>query len=256
MPNPFDTSAMAAGYASARPPVHPRVMEMAQPAFAQMGPIARALDVGCGAGLSTRALTPYAGQVFGLEPAAGMLQWRSSIAPAAHFVAGAAETLPFAAAQFDLIAAAGSLNFVALERFLPEALRVLRPGGQLLVYDYSHGRRFRADGSLDAWFTEFLNRYPAPPSQARPLNPAILREIDPRWALGDHHEFEVGISLARDFYIEYLLTSTNVAAAVRRGARPEEIRDWCQQTLAPFWRDGEREVLFRGYWAFLRPVND
>jgi SAM-dependent methyltransferase len=255
MPNPFDSSTMAAGYAAARPPVHPRVMELARPALTARGTFRRALDIGCGAGLSTRALLPFAREVIGLDPVESMLQWRQSIAPGAHFVAGAAEALPFGAGEFDLMAAAGSLNFVGLDRFFPEAIRVLTPTGTLLVYDYSHGRNFLTDDRLDGWFSTFLERYPPVDSQARRLNPEILRGIDARFEMREHQDFAVALPLTREFYVEYLLTSTNVAAAVRQGASLEAIRQWCAGSLASIWPDEAREVVFRGYFACLRPVR-
>lgn len=255
MPNPFDSSAMAAGYAVARPPVHPLVMELARPALTARGTVHRALDIGCGAGLSTRALLPFARTVFGLDPVESMMQSRHSIAPGAHFVAGAAEDLPFGASQFDLVAAAGSLNFVDLDRFFNEAIRVLTPIGTLLVYDYSHGRNFRTHDTLDGWFSAFLDRYPPAVSQGRRLNPEILRRIDARFELREHQDFAVTIPLTPEFYIEYLLTFTNVALAVRQGARMEEIRRWCAGSLASIWPDEARDVVFRGYFACLRPAR-
>lgn len=65
----------------------------------------RALDVGCGAGLSTAALAPLARQVIGLEPISAMLAHRQTVAPRAAFVIGQAERLPFPAGSFDLVAA-------------------------------------------------------------------------------------------------------------------------------------------------------
>jgi hypothetical protein len=43
----------------------------------------------------------------------------------------------------------------------------------------------------------------------------------------------------------------NVAYAVTNGAPLEEIRAWCQDTLAPVFGGRNREVLFRGYIAYL-----
>ena len=57
----------------------------------------QALDVGCGAGLSTTALAPLARQVTGLEPVPAMLAHWRIVAPQARFVIGRAERLPFAA---------------------------------------------------------------------------------------------------------------------------------------------------------------
>lgn len=240
---------MAAGYAMARPPVHQRVIEAALRALGQDEPFARALDVGCGAGLSTRALSDAAVMRAGMEPAVAMLPWAAGIDPEACFVAGAAEMLPFAPSSFDLITAAGSLNYADLERFFPEARRVLTPRGVLLVYDFTPGRRFRGEGGLEEWFEEFRHSYPAPANEARALDPAILARLDSGFEMGPHARFEIALELDPEFYLAYMLTETNVAAAVRRGTPIEEIRAWCASTLAPVWNGRRHEVVFEGYYA-------
>src|SRR4051794_36841394 len=110
MANPFGTEAMAAGYATSRPAVHPRVIAKAYEQLRRARPFWRALDLGCGAGVSTSALTGIAATCIGLEPAEAMLKWTSTIAPSAYFVVGTAERIPLCDRAVDLISAAGSLN--------------------------------------------------------------------------------------------------------------------------------------------------
>lgn len=253
MPNPFDAGLMTTGYASARPPVHPHVIEAVRARLGRAEPFARALDVGCGAGLSARALGVLARQVVGLDPVESMLRHGAVVAPKAQFIAASAEALPLRDACCNLIAAAGSLNYVDLDKFFPEARRVLKPGGILLVYDFAAGRSFRDSPDLDAWFDRFRERYPAPASEARPLNPGILGGLNSGFALRAHADFEIAISLEPGFYVNYMMTETNVAAAIRRGTDEDSIRLWCAESLSAFWRGGARDVLFRGYYACLAP---
>lgn len=255
MSNPFATPAMAAGYARARPPVHRALLERC---FARLGRrFVQAVDVGCGSGVSTRALADFATRRAGFEPAAGMLAYAGAVAPGAVFFAAAAEAIPLRDACADLMTAAGSLNYVAgLDAFFGEAARVLSRDGVLLVYDFSAGRRFRDSSALDRWFAEFCARYPPPLSDSRPLDPEILRTASPLFALEDAEVCEISLPLGFDFYVAYMLTETNVALAARDGADLGAIREWCEQTLRPVWSDAdEREVVFRGYWAALRPVD-
>lgn len=249
MANPFESDKMAAGYATARPPVHARVMERAHRALGRPAPFRRALDVGCGAGLSTRALEGFAEHSIGMEPAEPMLKWHSALAPASDFLVGHAEALPLREGSVDLITAAGALNYTNLEQFFPEALRTLTTAGTLLVYDFSPGRSFRHNDRLDDWFTAFTTRYPWPRNEARELNPQILGSLDSGCRLGPYEHFEIGITLSPAFYLEYMLTETNVASAVRSGVAYDEIRQWCASTLEPVWDGREHEVLFRGYFA-------
>jgi SAM-dependent methyltransferase len=249
MPNPFGTDDMAAGYATSRPPVHRRVIEQAFQQLARTGSFQRALDIGCGAGVSTQALIDVARMCIGLEPSEAMLKWAPQIAPSADFVVGSAEAIPLCTRAVDLITAAGSLNYANLDLFFPEAARILTPRGILLVYDFSAGRSFRNATSLDEWFSSFHQRYPPPANEARELSPARLAELSSGFHVDTHSHFEIGITLAPEFYLDYIMTETNVAASVRSGVPQSEIRSWCADTLAPVWDGAEREVLFRGYFA-------
>ena len=251
MTNPFGTEAMAAGYANARPSVHPHILKRARPHLPV--PVRRALDVGCGAGLSTRALQGSAQLCIGMEPAEAMLPWAATVAPDCEFLVGAAESIPVATRSIDLMTAAGSLNYVDLDLFFREASRVLTVQGVLVVYDFSPGKTIRQGADLEDWFSRFQQRYPPPPSEARLLNPAILSELDSGFRVRNHESFEVSLVLSPGFYLDYMMTETNVAFAVRNGVPEHEIRSWCGDTLGPLWGRREREVVFRSYLACMTP---
>lgn len=99
MGNLFATAGLDSGYATARPPVHPLVVEKLRRRLG--GQVHVALDIGCGAGLSTAPLDGRARLVVGLEPAASMLRAHETTAPHACFAAGQAEALPFRTASVD-----------------------------------------------------------------------------------------------------------------------------------------------------------
>jgi ubiquinone/menaquinone biosynthesis C-methylase UbiE len=253
MANPFGSDEMAGGYAACRPALHPRIMEIAVEQLGRREPFQRALDIGCGAGLSTIAIAPFARKCIGVDPAASMLKRAAITAPAAQFVAGAAEAIPLRHLSIDLITAAGSLNYANLDRFFPEAARVLKPNGVLVVYDFSPGRSFRGAPGLDEWFSSFMTRYPPPPHGARTLDPEILAGLGSGFRVQAHQHFEIGLTLTREFYIDYMMTETNVAAAAKSGSPRAEIRSWVARTLDPIWGESNREVLFRGYFVCLIP---
>lgn len=255
MENLFASAGMAAGYASSRPPVHRLILEIAWPCLAGHQPPQRALDLGCGSGLSTRALLPLAAQCFGVEPAVSMLRQASAVAPVAAFAAGSAEQLPFGADSMDVITAAGSLNYCAVEQAFPEMLRVLKPGGALLVYDFSPGRRFRDSDALDLWFAAFLERYPHPPNHALSLDPQQLAALAKGFLPGSAGHFEGALLLDQSFYLNYMLTETNVAHAIRTGTDAAAIRRWCEDSLLPVFAGQPREVVFEGYWAVFGKPN-
>jgi hypothetical protein len=159
------------------------------------------------------------------------------------------------AGTIDLITAAGSLNYVDLDGFFGEARRVLAPDGWVVAYDFSPGKTFRDSDVLDEWFASFVERYPWPPNEAAELDPDRLADGANGFALGASEAFEIGIRLTPDFYLEYMMTETNVAFAVRRGESAAGIRAWCGSGVKAAFDGREREVLFRGYLACLERIS-
>jgi ubiquinone/menaquinone biosynthesis C-methylase UbiE len=245
----YDSPRLAAGYAHFRPPVHPHVIRMAAERLGITKRLARALDVGCGAGRSADALGELAESVVGIEPVHTMLAYGRTVAPCASFVVGQAEALPFPSCRFDLITAAGSLNYVELERFFAEAARVLAPVGKLIIYDFSVGRRFGEGDALDEWFAAFERRYPFPPDHD--IDARSLDYGRSGLRLCEWQVFEVSLSYSHESYVEYVLTEANVEQAIRQGSSEVEIRDWCRRTLEGVFGGTRRDVLFGGYVAYI-----
>jgi len=107
----------------------------------------RVLDVAAGTGTSAEPFTETASLVVACDFSLGMLgvgrRRRGDLA----FVAGDALRLPFAAAAFDAVTTSfGLRNMVDVDAALRELLRVTRPGGRLVVCEFSHPtwRPFRA----------------------------------------------------------------------------------------------------------------
>jgi SAM-dependent methyltransferase len=70
----FAHERVALGYATARPYLHPEIFEGVRAQLGLSGKVARALDVGCGTGLSSVALGALAGEVVGTDASAPMLR--------------------------------------------------------------------------------------------------------------------------------------------------------------------------------------
>jgi SAM-dependent methyltransferase len=247
MASVYDSERLAAGYAFDRPPIHEGILRSAR----LDGRADRALDVGCGAGLSSAALAPLARRVIGLEPVPAMLAHRRTVAPHASFVMGRAEHLPFADGSFDLVSAAGSLNYADLPSALAEIVRVLASDGTFLLYDFSTGRRAASGDALADWFDSFEQRFPWPPG----WEPLDVREL-PLAAHGlrllDYTDLEIQLPMGLDAYLRYMLSETNVDNAVARGAcSAEKARDWCLETLKPVFADDELTVVIPGNIATL-----
>jgi SAM-dependent methyltransferase len=245
----YDSPRLAAGYAYDRPPVHRRIIERVRGSLGPRDRYKRALDIGCGAGLSTAAIAPLAEVVIGLEPVRAMVAHHHVVAPGAIFLVGQAERLPFRDGVFDLMTAAGAINYADLDLFLPEAARVLAPDGRLIIYDFSAGRRLRDSAALQEWYSAFERRYPAPTGYALDVQGLAYNRFGLR--LDGYEAFEVAVPMTLDSYLSYALSETSVELALSRGAPETELRDWCQSTLANVFGVAPQEVLFDAYVAYV-----
>jgi ubiquinone/menaquinone biosynthesis C-methylase UbiE len=96
------------------------------------------LDVGCGTGRLLRKARERwpAARLSGVDPAEGMIEQARMLMPEATFSLGAAESLPFPDASFDLVFSTLSFHHWAdQQQGLGEIRRVLRPGGRFILGD-------------------------------------------------------------------------------------------------------------------------
>jgi demethylmenaquinone methyltransferase/2-methoxy-6-polyprenyl-1,4-benzoquinol methylase len=99
----------------------------------------RVLDVGAGTGVSTEELGRSGAFAVGADLSIGMLSAGHRARPDVPLLAGDALQLPFADATFDAVTISFALrNVVDVEGALREFGRVTRPGGRLVVCEFSH----------------------------------------------------------------------------------------------------------------------
>ncbi|MFC6018695.1 demethylmenaquinone methyltransferase [Plantactinospora solaniradicis] len=96
------------------------------------------LDVGAGTGVSTAELATSGAYAVGLDLSIGMLRAGRRVRPEVPLLAGDALRLPFPDESFDAVTISLALrNVVDTEAALREMARVTRPGGRLVVCEFS-----------------------------------------------------------------------------------------------------------------------
>ncbi|WP_328298102.1 class I SAM-dependent methyltransferase [Streptomyces sp. NBC_00435] len=128
----FDTA--AALYAAYRPgypeALYDAVEELAGRRFAG----ARVADVGAGTGIGTAPMHARGAEVVAVEPGDGMAAEFRVRNPGIPIVRGDGDRLPLAGARFDFLTYAQAWHWTDPARAVPEARRVLKPGGALAIW--------------------------------------------------------------------------------------------------------------------------
>ena len=171
--------------------------------LAAVRPGMQALDLCCGTGDVAFALADAGAKVTGCdfsEPMLEVARQRSlgrAVAPT--FVQGDALKLPFSAAMFDVVTIAyGLRNLADFRAGLAEMLRVLNPGGKILILDFGKpdfapwratyfaylklfvpvfGKIFCGNSATHAYILESLKKYPAQKGIAALLTELGCRDV-------------------------------------------------------------------------------
>lgn len=143
-----------ADYQASRPDYPPALFEQ----LAQgLGAAAAIGDLGAGTGLLTEGLLARGWRVWAIEPNEGMraaCDRRLGGRPGYRSAAGSAEAVPLPDASLDLLTAAQAFHWFQIEAARAEALRVLKPGGQVaLIWND------RADTPLHRALNEIFARH-------------------------------------------------------------------------------------------------
>lgn len=147
------------------------------------------VDLGCGSGFWLPGYAAEAAEVIGIEPDPGLLPLAAGRDPRVRVLRGSAEHIPLPGASADVMHARFAYFWPpGCQAGLTEVLRVLRPGGALVVVDNDH-RRGEFAGLL---------RAAGPGAQGRPdvtdawwaARGAERTEVLSRWQFASRADFE------------------------------------------------------------------
>jgi ubiquinone/menaquinone biosynthesis C-methylase UbiE len=249
----YRSERLARAYAFHRPAVHAAIWRRIVSAFSPHFGVSAALDIGCGAGASTAVLAQYARRITGVDPSPAMLDRARNALPKADFVLGGAEALPFESEIFELVTAAGSLNYVNVQVALREVSRVLRPGGHFVAFDFSTGRVMSTPAHEAPCFNRFRTSFPSLPGYALDLKALPYGEC--ALELVAYEDFAIQLRMTAEVYVDYLLSETNVEAVIAQGMDQVEARRICSEIFQPLFESESRSVRFASVFAVARKLE-
>lgn len=214
----------------------------------------RALDVACGTGLSTQALTDIAEDIVGVDPSAAMLA-EAVKAPGVSYQAAAAEQLPFGEASFDLATVASGFHWFDREAFFGEARRVLKPSGWLVIYEFGMSGRAVGVTGFDDWLRGLFLRYPRTPRNSGRLVDSEAREHG--FELIREERFEDTLPFSLPEFSLFLATQSNAVEAIERGQVDEQVfRAEVECEASGFFEESKvLSVVFAASIIYLRPIR-
>jgi demethylmenaquinone methyltransferase/2-methoxy-6-polyprenyl-1,4-benzoquinol methylase len=163
--------------------------------LARVGPGDRALDVATGTGDLAIALASRGADVVGSDFSEGMLARARAKAPAIRWEQADALALPYADGEFAAATVGfGARNFGDLERGVREMVRVVRPGGRVVILEITTPRKPPLSVFFSVWFDRIVpllgrfdeaytylpssvKRFPGPERLAGLLADAGCREV-------------------------------------------------------------------------------
>jgi ubiquinone/menaquinone biosynthesis C-methylase UbiE len=234
--NYFAPKDAAERYAKGRPDVHGHSIDLIRSFLRLDRKVERVLDIACGTGLSTKALLAIGEEVY-----------------------GTAESQPFENNTFDLITVSSGIHWFEIDKFLPEARRILKSSSWLVLYENYFNSAIEGIEGFAAWFTDvYLRQFPTPPRNNR-YNWAD-ENLQP---MGLHFITELrtvySIPLTKKQLALYLTTQSNIIAKVEGGRFTYgEVQTWLHKELTPFFPfddEAPRAVSYGNWIKFIQRMD-
>ena len=251
----FDYQRIAQGYANDRPFLHRQVIDLVRADLHINRNFQNGLDIGCGAGLSTKALRLMCDKVTGGDISGEMIAAAKAFYKddSYTFFVSSAEDIKAPAQSFDVATAAGVVNWVDEKEFLPGLRRLMRNQGLFIVYDFWITDKMEGNSAYgDWWHDRYLKKFPRPPRKET----VWTREMTLPYGFGIKKQ--MSCTLKYDFdknaFIRFMMIQSNVNARIEEGGmRAREAEEWFEDSLKDIFIKEKETLIFDGYyWIFYR----
>ncbi len=242
----FDSGRIARGYLQDRPWLHPQVLWMVRQELGLTGKLEAGLDIGCGAGLSAKALKELCGHVTGVDISPEMIRvCRDAYGEGYDFLVSKAEEVCLGR-KFDIVTAAGVVNWVEEDAFWDNLKNLLKENGIVCIYDFWITDEMEGCPAFKIWWDqEYLPRFPKPFRKEHvwgKTGAAGAYTVVRQRACRLTHTFDL------EAFVRFMMIQSNVNGKIESGKVQEnEVRQWLEESLQGIFAGQPRKLVFLGY---------
>lgn len=163
-----------------------------------------------------------------------------------------AEEVSHPAVPYDIVTAAGVVQWVDRDAFLRNLHRIMCPDGEVLIYDFCNSDRMAGCEAYTAWWHEqYLKEFPKPYRNEQVWTQA---DVEPAgFRMVKQIPLELSYELDLDAFVKFMMIQSNVNVRIESNERSaDQVRQWFYETLADIFASGKKTVLFTGYSWYLR----
>lgn len=251
----FNYKRIAEGYKN-RPFLHKQVIEQLQKDI-QVSFFYNGLDVGCGAGLSTKALKFICDKVTGTDISEEMILAAKEMCPQKdyNFFVSKAEEIPTPEQLYDIVTAAGVIQWVDENVFLENLSHIVNSEAIVLIYDFWISDRMIGIPEYTDWYQkEYLKRFPKPPRKEMVWTDELVRRYG--FWIQKQSKLQLEYTFNIEDFIKFMMIQSNVSTKIDvEGQNEEEIKGWFKNSLQHIFDSKERTLLFEGYSWYLNRAD-
>lgn len=249
----FDYKRIAEGYKK-RPFLHKQVIERFQREVCGKT-FECGLDIGCGAGLSAKALKMICNQVVGSDISSEMIAVAGEVCgqdEEVSFIVSKAEEIPAMTSKADIVTAAGAIQWIDRTAFLKAMKNVMAENGYMLIYDFAISDKMLENEAYTRWWhEEYLKEFPKPFRNEYIWTNDDVSEYG--FMMLNQVDYEMEYEFDLEAFIEFMMIQSNVNAKIEgEGRTVEDVSRWFHKTLEKVFVKSKETVIFRGYSWYLK----
>ncbi len=169
------------------------------------------------------------------------------------FFACTAEEIPCPTIAYDIVTAAGVVQWVKRDAFLRNLYRIMCADGVALIYDFCISDRMADCEAYTLWWHEqYLKEFPKPYRNEQVWTQA---DVEPAgFTIVNQTPLELPYMFDLDSFIKFMMIQSNVNARIENGEKSTSgVRQWFYETLTDIFDFGKRTAVFTGYsWILQR----